>query len=65
MPYSQFIEEVPSSRSPRWVEGNVLRASAAMPAFHQLCAARSVDVSDLLKNGVSVEATPEEQPRSR
>jgi len=64
MPYSQFIEEVRSQQIKKVViEGNVLRGEGA--DGKRLTSYAPNDpwlVSDLLKNGVSFEAKPEEQP---
>jgi cell division protease FtsH len=64
MPYSQFIEEVRSQQITKVViEGNVLRGEAADgKRFTSYAPNDPWLVSDLLKNGVSVEAKPEEQP---
>jgi cell division protease FtsH len=64
MPYSQFIEEVRSQQIAKVViEGNVLRGEAADGKhFTSYAPSDPWLVSDLLKNGVSVEAKPEEQP---
>jgi cell division protease FtsH len=64
MPYSQFIEEVRSQQIAKVViEGNVLRGERTDgKRFTTYAPNDPWLVSDLLKNGVSVEAKPEEQP---
>ncbi len=64
MPYSQFIENVRSQQIAKVViEGNVLRGERADgKRFTTYAPNDPWLVSDLLKNGVSVEAKPEEQP---
>ena len=63
MPYSQFIEEVRSQQINKVViEGNVLRGEGA--GGKKVTSYAPSDpwlVSDLLKNGVSVEAKPEKE----
>ena len=64
MSYSQFIEGVRSQQVTKVViEGNVLRGEGADgKRFTSYAPNDPWLVSDLLKNGVSVEAKPEEQP---
>ncbi|WP_310446274.1 ATP-dependent zinc metalloprotease FtsH [Thiobacillus sp.] len=64
MPYSQFIEAVRSQEITKVViEGNVLKGERADgQRFTSYAPSDPWMVSDLLKNGVSVEAKPEEQP---
>ncbi|WP_324778517.1 ATP-dependent zinc metalloprotease FtsH [Thiobacillus sedimenti] len=64
MPYSQFIEEVRQQQIAKVViEGNVLRGERTDgQRFTSYAPNDPWMVSDLLKNGVSVEAKPEEQP---
>ena len=64
MPYSQFIEDVRAQQITKVViEGNVLRGERADgKRFTSYAPNDPWLVSDLLKNGVSVEAKPEEQP---
>ena len=64
MPYSQFIEEVRQQQIAKVViEGNVLRGERSDgQRFTSYAPNDPWMVSDLLKNGVSVEAKPEEQP---
>jgi cell division protease FtsH len=64
MPYSQFIEEVRQQQISKVViEGNVLKGERADgQRFTSYAPSDPWMVSDLLKNGVSVEAKPEEQP---
>src|SRR3569623_886554 len=64
MPYSQFIEEVRQQQISKVViEGNVLKGERSDgQRFTSYAPSDPWMVSDLLKNGVSVEAKPEEQP---
>ena len=64
MPYSQFIEAVRSQEITKVViEGNVLKGERSDgQRFTSYAPSDPWMVSDLLKNGVSVEAKPEEQP---
>ncbi|MBI3430888.1 MAG: ATP-dependent metallopeptidase FtsH/Yme1/Tma family protein [Hydrogenophilales bacterium] len=64
MPYSQFIEEVHQQQISKVViEGNVLKGERSDgQRFTSYAPSDPWMVSDLLKNGVSVEAKPEEQP---
>ena len=64
MPYSQFIEEVRQQQITKVViEGNVLKGERSDgQRFTSYAPSDPWMVSDLLKNGVSVEAKPEEQP---
>jgi len=64
MPYSQFIEEVRSQQITKvTIEGNVLRGERADgKRFTSYAPSDPWLVSDLLQNGVSIEAKPEEQP---
>jgi len=64
MPYSQFIAEVGSQQITKvTIEGNVLRGERTDgKRFTSYAPNDPWLVSDLLKNGVSVEAKPEEQP---
>ena len=64
MPYSQFIEEVRSQQITKvTIEGNVLKGERSDgQRFTSYAPSDPWMVSDLLKNGVSVEAKPEEQP---
>ena len=64
MPYSQFIEEVRSQQITKvTIEGNVLRGERADgKRFTSYAPSDPWLVSDLLANGVSIEAKPEEQP---
>jgi cell division protease FtsH len=64
MPYSQFIEEVRQQQITKVViEGNVLKGERTDgQRFTSYAPSDPWMVSDLLKNGVSVEAKPEEQP---
>src|SRR3569833_2120191 len=64
MPYSQFIEEVRQQQISKVViEGNVLKGERSDgQRFTSYAPSDPWLVSDLLKNGVSVEAKPEEQP---
>ena len=64
MPYSQFIEEVRQQQIAKVViEGNVLKGERSDgQRFTSYAPSDPWMVSDLLKNGVSVEAKPEEQP---
>ncbi|MEW6414636.1 MAG: ATP-dependent zinc metalloprotease FtsH [Pseudomonadota bacterium] len=64
MPYSQFIEEVRQQQISKVViEGNVLRGERSNgERFTSYAPNDPWMVSDLLKNGVQVEAKPEEQP---
>ena len=64
MPYSQFIEEVRAQQIAKVViEGNVLKGERSDgQRFTSYAPSDPWMVSDLLKNGVSVEAKPEEQP---
>ena len=64
MPYSQFIEEVRSQQITKVViEGNVLKGERSDgQRFTSYAPSDPWMVSDLLKNGVSIEAKPEEQP---
>ncbi|HET9463415.1 MAG TPA: ATP-dependent zinc metalloprotease FtsH [Thiobacillus sp.] len=64
MPYSQFIEEVRQQQITKVViEGNVLKGERSDgQRFTSYAPSDPWMVSDLLKNNVSVEAKPEEQP---
>jgi cell division protease FtsH len=64
MPYSQFIEAVRAQQITKVViEGNVLKGERGDgQRFTSYAPSDPWMVSDLLKNGVSVEAKPEEQP---
>lgn len=64
LPYSQFIEEVRAQQITKVViEGNVLKGERSDgQRFTSYAPSDPWMVSDLLKNGVSVEAKPEEQP---
>jgi len=64
VPYSQFIEEVRQQQITKVViEGNVLKGERSDgQRFTSYAPSDPWMVSDLLKNGVSVEAKPEEQP---
>jgi len=64
MPYSQFIEEVRQQQISKVViEGNVLKGERSDgQRFTSYAPNDPWMVSDLLKNDVSVEAKPEEQP---
>lgn len=64
MPYSQFIEEVRQQQISKVViEGNVLKGERSDgERFTSYAPSDPWMVSDLLKNNVSVEAKPEEQP---
>jgi cell division protease FtsH len=64
MPYSQFIDEVRQQQISKVViEGNVLKGERSDgQRFTSYAPSDPWMVSDLLKNGVSVEAKPEEQP---
>jgi len=64
VPYSQFIEEVRAQQITKVViEGNVLKGERSDgQRFTSYAPSDPWMVSDLLKNGVSVEAKPEEQP---
>ena len=64
MPYSQFLEEVRSQKIKKVViEGRVLRGeSTDDKSFTSYAPYDPGLVSDLLKNGVSFEAKPEEPP---
>jgi cell division protease FtsH len=64
MPYSQFIEEVRQQQITKVViEGNVLKGERSDgQRFTSYAPSDPWMVSDLLKNGVSFEAKPEEQP---
>ena len=64
MPYSQFIEEVRQQQISKVViEGNVLRGQRSNgERFTSYAPSDPWMVSDLLKNGVQIEAKPEEQP---
>ena len=64
MPYSQFIEEVRQQQIAKVViEGNVLKGERSDgQRFTSYAPSDPWMVSDLLKNGVQVEAKPEEQP---
>jgi cell division protease FtsH len=64
MPYSQFIQEVRQQQISKVViEGNVLKGERSDgQRFTSYAPSDPWMVSDLLKNGVSVEAKPEEQP---
>jgi cell division protease FtsH len=64
MPYSKFIEEVRQQQIAKVViEGNVLKGERVDgQRFTSYAPSDPWMVSDLLKNGVSVEAKPEEQP---
>jgi cell division protease FtsH len=64
VPYSQFIEEVRQQKIAKVViEGNVLKGERSDgQRFTSYAPSDPWMVSDLLKNGVSVEAKPEEQP---
>ncbi len=64
VPYSQFIEEVRQQQITKVViEGNVLKGERSDgKRFTSYAPSDPWMVSDLLKNGVSVEAKPEEQP---
>ncbi|MEW5966520.1 MAG: ATP-dependent zinc metalloprotease FtsH [Pseudomonadota bacterium] len=64
MPYSQFIEEVRQQQITKVViEGNVLKGERSNgERFTSYAPSDPWMVSDLLKNNVSVEAKPEEQP---
>ena len=64
MPYSQFIEEVRQQQISKVViEGNVLKGERSDgQRFTSYAPSDPWMVSDLLKNGVQVEAKPEEQP---
>jgi len=64
MPYSQFIEEVRQQQIAKVViEGNVLKGERSNgQRFTSYAPSDPWMVSDLLKNGVQVEAKPEEQP---
>jgi len=64
MPYSQFIQEVRQQQISKGViEGNVLKGERSDgQRFTSYAPNDPWMVSDLLKNGVSVEAKPEEQP---
>ncbi|MHB1085781.1 MAG: ATP-dependent zinc metalloprotease FtsH [Thiobacillus sp.] len=64
LPYSQFIEEVRQQQISKVViEGNVLKGERSDgQRFTSYAPSDPWMVSDLLKNGVSVEAKPEEQP---
>src|SRR5574340_595205 len=64
MPYSQFIQEVRQQQISKVViEGNVLKGERGDgQRVTSYAASDPWMVSDLLKNGVSVEAKPEEQP---
>ncbi|HQT31522.1 MAG TPA: ATP-dependent zinc metalloprotease FtsH [Thiobacillus sp.] len=64
LPYSKFIEEVRAQQITKVViEGNVLKGERSDgQRFTSYAPTDPYMVSDLLKNGVSVEAKPEEQP---
>ncbi|MCA1978694.1 MAG: ATP-dependent zinc metalloprotease FtsH [Thiobacillus sp.] len=64
MPYSQFIEEVRSQQITKvTIEGNVLKGERADgQRFTSYAPSDPWMVSDLLKNGVQIDAKPEEQP---
>jgi len=64
MPYSQFIEEVRQQQITKVViEGNVLKGERSDgQRFTSYAPSDPWMVSDLLKNNVSIEAKPEEQP---
>ncbi|OJZ19134.1 MAG: cell division protein FtsH [Thiobacillus sp. 65-29] len=64
MPYSQFIEQVRQQQITKVViEGNVLKGERSDgQRFTSYAPSDPWMVSDLLKNGVQVEAKPEEQP---
>ena len=64
MPYSQFIEEVRSQQITKvTIEGNVLKGQRSDgQRFTSYAPSDPWMVSDLLKNGVQIEAKPEEQP---
>ena len=64
MPYSQFIEEVRSQQITKvTIEGNVLKGERSDgQRFTSYAPSDPWMVSDLLKNGVQIEAKPEEQP---
>ncbi len=64
MPYSQFIEQVRQQQIAKVViEGNVLKGERSDgQRFTSYAPSDPWMVSDLLKNGVQVEAKPEEQP---
>ena len=64
MPYSQFIEEVRAQQITKvTIEGNVLKGQRSDgQRFTSYAPSDPWMVSDLLKNGVQIEAKPEEQP---
>ncbi len=64
MPYSQFIEEVRSQQITKvTIEGNVLKGERSDgQRFTSYAPSDPWMVSDLLKNGVQIDAKPEEQP---
>jgi len=64
VPYSQFIEEVRQQKIAKVViEGSVLKGERSDgQRFTSYAPSDPWMVSDLLKNGVSIEAKPEEQP---
>ncbi len=64
MPYSQFIEEVRNQQIAKVViEGNVLKGQRSDgQRFTSYAPSDPWMVSDLLKNGVQIDAKPEEQP---